>query len=186
MDKILSTRKKIVKKILAKAKKVKQSELQSFIVECLERTGVTQGTFADATDSSRGRYMHYRHMTSIMGLDVLDKILSTWPDLKIVLAHHLMGNKTENISGNITHTEKTPTNVENDEDQLRSELQKVKKQLNDSREISTLLKNLAQQKEFDLTERDKKIAALEAEIIRLNAELKKLRDSSSAPNNSKK
>lgn len=79
-----------------------ESEIQSLIVAYLKGIGVSQRKFAEVTGLSDTTYGTYSRMTSAMGADSMDKILTAYPELRKVLINHLTGNNMENN----THTQK--------------------------------------------------------------------------------
>jgi transcriptional regulator with XRE-family HTH domain len=81
-----------------KQKKVKdliESPLQAFIVHYLKGIGVSQRKFSADTGVSETTFGTYVRMTSAMGIDLLDKILSIYPDMKGVLIEYLSRNTDE-------------------------------------------------------------------------------------------
>jgi transcriptional regulator with XRE-family HTH domain len=85
-----------------------KSDVQKLIVDYLKLKGVSQRKFAELTGVSDTTYGTYRRMSSAMGVDILDKILSAYPDLKGELIKYLTGNKNRNI----THMQKNGKDAE--------------------------------------------------------------------------
>lgn len=85
------------------------SEIQRIIIDYLEELGVSQRQFAELTGVSDATYGGYRRMETSIKLDLVDKIVSNYPDLRIRLAGYLTGNN----GGNITPKDKTMNNDEN-------------------------------------------------------------------------
>lgn len=75
------------------------SALQQVLVDYLKGIGVSQRKFADATGVSETTFGTYSRMTSAMGVDLLDKILTTYPGARTELIRYLGGNTEENHTG---------------------------------------------------------------------------------------
>jgi hypothetical protein len=76
-----------------------ESPIQKAIVDFLKEKGVSQRKFADMTGASESIFNKYSAMTSAMGVDMLDKILSAYPGAKQALIDYLGGRTTEEIEG---------------------------------------------------------------------------------------
>lgn len=73
-----------------------KSPLQKAIVEYLKEIGVTQRSFGDTLKVSETRFGTYNRMTSAMGVDLLDKIISNYPGVKAIISKYLSGNNDQN------------------------------------------------------------------------------------------
>lgn len=85
-----------------------ESPLQQIIVDYLDSMGVSQRDIADLTGISDTTYGTWRRMSSAMGLNKLDKILTAYPEVKGVVIEYLSGNTEKNI----TEESKTMKNPE--------------------------------------------------------------------------
>ena len=85
-----------------------ESPLQQIIVNYLDKIGVSQRDIADLTGISDTTYGTWRRMSSAMGLNKLDKILTAYPGVKMAVIEYLSGNTEKNI----TEEQKTMENPE--------------------------------------------------------------------------
>lgn len=92
-----------------------ESPLQKLIVTYLEGIGVTQRKFAEVTGMSETTFGTYRRMTSAMGIDALDKILTEYPGLKPLIVKYLGGNTEENVKKHTADTKDTESAVTDEE-----------------------------------------------------------------------
>lgn len=69
-----------------------ESPIQKAIVDYLKENGVSQRKFAEMTGASESTFSKYSAMTSAMGVDMLDKILSNYPGAKQALIDYLGGD----------------------------------------------------------------------------------------------
>jgi hypothetical protein len=78
------------------------SKIQELLIKALDDIGMTQRRFAEEfPDYSTATYGNWRRMVHPMGLDVVEKILSKYPEIRKIVAQYLSGNTEEN-SKNIT------------------------------------------------------------------------------------
>jgi transcriptional regulator with XRE-family HTH domain len=75
-----------------------ESPLQQLIVDFLKEKGVSQRKFGADMDVSESALSTYNRMSSAMGIDLLDKIMSTYPDIKHRIIAYLGGNTDKNIT----------------------------------------------------------------------------------------
>lgn len=87
-----------------------ESQLQRLLVDYLKGIGVSQRKFADETGVSETTFGTYNRMTSAMGVDLLDKILTTYPGARAELIKYLGGNTEKNN----TSVDKANDNKQND------------------------------------------------------------------------
>lgn len=144
------------------------STLQGLIVGFLEGQGVTNRGFAKVTGASSAAFGVYRNMKSAMGIDLLDKILEAYPELRVVIAEHLVGQGTGNSRQNITQEDITPKNVKNIEEQLEK-----------TRDLNFTLNEIIKGYRSDIVRLNKRVAELEEEN-------KRLRSSGAPADNAKK
>ena len=82
-----------------------ESPLQALVVRFLKEKGISQRKFAEAMDLGETTFSTYSKMSSAMGIDTLDKILSTYPEIRTEIAKYL-GVNTEQSGKNITEVAK--------------------------------------------------------------------------------
>lgn len=75
-----------------------ESPLQVAIVAYLKSIGVSQRKFAEVTGASETTFGTYNRMTSAMGVDILDKILTAYPGAKQAIIDYLSRNTDENLT----------------------------------------------------------------------------------------
>lgn len=79
-----------------------KSEIQRFVCSKLDDLGMTQRGFTQAfPEYSTSTYGTWRRQEVAMGLDVLEKILSKYPDIKMELVGYLSGNTDKNITDGV-------------------------------------------------------------------------------------
>lgn len=129
---------------------------------------MTNRGFAKVTGASSAAFGVYRNMKSAMGIDLLDKILEAYPELRVVIAEHLVGQGTGNSRQNITQEDITPKNVKNIEEQLEK-----------TRDLNFTLNEIIKGYRSDIVRLNKRVAELEEEN-------KRLRSSGAPADNAKK
>jgi hypothetical protein len=107
-----------------------KSPLQQLIVDYLKGKGISQRKFADTTGTSESAFGVYARMSSAMGIDVLDKILTKYPDIKPVLIEYL-GGYTDKDDKNLQPQQKI------DETAVRAELRKMREELRLMKKLAT-------------------------------------------------
>lgn len=75
------------------------SPLQQAIVNYLKEQRVSQRKAGNALNVSETTYGTWARMDSAMGLDKLDKILTTYPGVKEAIIKYLRGNTDDNLTG---------------------------------------------------------------------------------------
>lgn len=76
-----------------------KSEIQRIVIEKLDALGMTQRRFADEfPDYSIATYGTWRRQENAMGLDVLEKILFKYPDLKLTLSEFFGFKNSKNLT----------------------------------------------------------------------------------------
>jgi hypothetical protein len=74
------------------------SPLQQLIIDYLKGIDVSQRKFGNELKVSSTRFGTYFRMTSAMSIELLDKILTTYPGVKEVLIKHLSRNTDDNLT----------------------------------------------------------------------------------------
>lgn len=105
-----------------------QSQLQQDIVAFLDTKGVSQRKFGELTGVSETTYGTYRRMKSIMGLDVLEKIILAYPEVKEIISKYLGVTGEENITHEANTGEPAVTSADRQMhlDDLRAEIRHLR------------------------------------------------------------
>lgn len=74
---------------------IKNSEIQRFVMDRIAERVKSSRDFQDQTGISHAMYGRYLEQNSMMSLDKLEKIFSTWPDLRGSLISYLRGTTDE-------------------------------------------------------------------------------------------